>query len=277
MSNGVLKAELQELNGVRPIVLEIDSLRIYLGNENVTVQTPRVEMNLRSARLPPKDMQLTCLLPICNNMKVQFTYPIGFPKLPISVAVKIADKRMEGDVQSHAHSVSTIQNENNAYLSSVEILKRITEFYQSYVTSNNCTTRDSGESILDTTETEQIDIENKPNSFANASFSCRICRIHLFDGNDLHEHSIQKISTALTSSIYLTNPPSFLSSEILQENGGKISCHNCGHKLGNLSWAGSKCSCCELWVAPLFQFAASKVDFRLDMANIESIEEKAII
>ena len=115
MSNGIRKAELQQAYGTRPIVEEIDSLRICLGNDNVIVQTPKVEINLRSAKIPPKEMKLTCLLHKLSDIKIDFSYPIGFPKRSLAVTVCSYDKNMESAVQEFATDFSNQHNEQDIY------------------------------------------------------------------------------------------------------------------------------------------------------------------
>jgi hypothetical protein len=92
----------------RPIVEEIDSMRICLGNDNVIVQTPKVEINLRSAKL-------TCLLHKLSDIKIDFSYPIGFPKSSLAVTACSNDKNMESAVQEFATDFSNQHNEQDIY------------------------------------------------------------------------------------------------------------------------------------------------------------------
>lgn len=83
--DGVSKAKLQESIGVRAIVQDIDTLRIKLGFDNVTVLTPIVEVRLRSAVIAQKPLRLICT--ISDTIKLDLTFPPGYPKLHLIVAV----------------------------------------------------------------------------------------------------------------------------------------------------------------------------------------------
>ena len=269
MSNGIRKAELQQARGTRPIVQEIDSLRICLGNDNVIVQTPKVEINLRSAKIPPKEMRLKCLLCKLNGIKIDFSYPIGFPSRPLAVTVECSDdKKMEMAVQAYAINVSLQHSEQDLFPSSIVIIEKIlAEFMSSEQTDselfNSGTSEEASESkiitneIIDVSQAEEVPPQDE------TMYTCRVCRSRLFDSKQLHDHTKSTLASqpGKVSSIYLTDPPSNLvSAAALNENSGKILCNSCGHKLGHWSWTGGKCSCCDVWVAPLFQFVTSKVD-----------------
>eukprot|EP00596_Hydrurales_sp_CCMP1899_P006086 CAMPEP_0119052258 /NCGR_PEP_ID=MMETSP1177-20130426/73620_1 /TAXON_ID=2985 /ORGANISM="Ochromonas sp, Strain CCMP1899" /LENGTH=211 /DNA_ID=CAMNT_0007031771 /DNA_START=166 /DNA_END=802 /DNA_ORIENTATION=- len=83
--DGVSYAKLQESIGVRAIVQDIDTLRIKLGFDNVTVLTPIVEIRLRSALIAQKPLRLICT--ISDTMKLDLTFPPGYPKVHLLVAV----------------------------------------------------------------------------------------------------------------------------------------------------------------------------------------------
>ena len=84
-------------------------MRICLGNDNVIVQTPKVEINLRSAKL------ITCLLHKLSDIKIDFSYPIGFPKSSLAVTACSNDKNMESAVQEFATDFSNQHNEQDIY------------------------------------------------------------------------------------------------------------------------------------------------------------------
>jgi dual specificity phosphatase 12 len=282
MSNGIRKAELQQAYGTRPIVEEIDSLRICLGNDNVIVQTPKVEINLRSAKIPPKEMKLTCLLHKLSDIKIDFSYPIGFPKRSLAVTVCSYDKNMESAVQEFATDFSNQHNEQDIYPSSIDIIQKVLEKFTAKSDFSQVSDNDGvddrnveEESFVEPKTTAENIIETSDYANDTTIYTCRICRSHLFDDKQLHEHTKSTLSSqpGKISSIYLSDPPgNLVSAAALNENSGKILCNGCGHKLGHWSWTGNKCSCCDEWVAPLFQFAASKVDAKQSQPYINHLD-----
>ena len=101
--NGIKKAEIQVARGTRPIVDELDAIRLACGFDKVHVLTPIVETRLRSGLLPPKPLKVavTLLDKIYINSSrgvhrnqshlfsicVELEYRIGYPRLPISVEI----------------------------------------------------------------------------------------------------------------------------------------------------------------------------------------------
>ena len=188
------------------------------------------------------------------------------------------DKNMESAVQEFATDLSNQHNEQDIYPSSIDIIQKVLEKFTaksdfSQVSDNDGVDNRNVEekSFVEPKTTAENVIETSDYTI----YTCRICRSHLFDDKQLHEHTKSTLSSqpGKISSIYLSDPPgNLVSAAALNENSGKILCNGCGHKLGHWSWTGNKCSCCDEWVAPLFQFAASKVDAKQSQLYINHLD-----
>jgi dual specificity phosphatase 12 len=101
-------------------------------------------------------------------------------------------------------------------------------------------------------------------------YTCMLCGTLLFDSTALQPHAPTEKDAARRggknvpcASLFLADPPTFVSAAQLGENSGKIACPNvkCAGKLGQWCWTGCQCSC-GAWVTPAFQFTRSKVDVK---------------
>jgi hypothetical protein len=84
--NGREKAAAQEARGTRPLVCELDALRLLCGFDRVEVLTPLVETRLRSGLLPPRPLKLRVELgSVAENVThcVELVLRIGYPSTPV--------------------------------------------------------------------------------------------------------------------------------------------------------------------------------------------------
>lgn len=99
------------------------------------------------------------------------------------------------------------------------------------------------------------------------NYTCMMCGTTLFDSTQLEPHlptqkDISRRGKAQPcASVFLTDAPSFVDSDKLVENSGRLGCPKCQGKVGQWCWTGSQCSC-GVWVTPAFQFTLSKLDMK---------------
>jgi dual specificity phosphatase 12 len=120
-----------------------------------------------------------------------------------------------------------------------------------------------------------------------AYYSCRRCRCFLFSPSDVGSHAVgshafsyrraaksggvapARAAGAEGSPAEAPSPcTSFFLSDALPWMSGasrdvsnKLACPGCGARLGDLSWAGSQCSC-GTWVTPAIQLQKKAVELR---------------
>jgi dual specificity phosphatase 12 len=108
-------------------------------------------------------------------------------------------------------------------------------------------------------------------------YSCKKCRTILFGQDELedpphlparHDFSPRQCGNyggaRLCQSLFLRAVPSWAGDDAEgrgsnNNNEGKLSCPQCGTKVGHWNWAGAQCSC-GTWVCPAIQVPASRVD-----------------
>ena len=198
--NGIEKAKLQEEKGVRPIVNEIDNLRIALGNDNVFVCTPKVETNLRSAKVPPKSMTINCLFHDRNGMELRISFPVGYPCNPLHIEVSMNDLSLKSQVQEliFRFNNNTMNKVGTAdtgiYPTATEIINEVLRYLDNSSPAVECDVPE----ILTTNhiieESNTFSTANNPFNGSITNFSCRKCRQFLFNSTELHPHSYDKRS-----------------------------------------------------------------------------------
>jgi hypothetical protein len=245
--NGILLAKLQEAKGTRHIVDDINQLRIAFGTDRVIVQTPRVETNLRSARIPNKAMCIICRLQDAGDMELELSYPIDYPMKPIEVQLLLAESSLLSQLSHSIDSYTKSCDEQGHYPSGINISRHAIISYSGLISPPQIP--------LPPVPTESTD----PPPSEALYYTCKSCRSYLFSCRDLHAHSLE---SQKPSSFFLVDPPELIPRQELLADQGKILCPKCKSKLGQWSWIGHQCSCCELWISPLFQFHKSKVDIK---------------
>jgi hypothetical protein len=113
---------LKQINGgVRDMVSDIDELRLYLGCENVKVQTPKVENRLRHGYNAAIPMQLSCNI-IDSDIIAHFILPrIGYPsEVPLAVTF---DGCFKAEALDKTVAMSQQRVENGNFPKAVDVLK----------------------------------------------------------------------------------------------------------------------------------------------------------
>lgn len=98
--SGQERLELQINSGVRPVLEDVDELRILLGSDSVKCPTPRAEIRLRCGDIALIPLQLLCKVIINSNnnddtssssiiVTLTIIFPkIGFPSdMPLDVVI----------------------------------------------------------------------------------------------------------------------------------------------------------------------------------------------
>jgi hypothetical protein len=267
MADGREKARLQEEKGLRPMVEDMDALRIRFGHSAVQVLTPIVETKLRSAVSAARSLKLSVDTLIgSDTFTFCFTYPEGFPKVPVEATV-VVNNDHDAEYQSQVENAANLMHDDETYMSGESI---IINFIREM--DDNNTSRPQDDSIDQGSAEEEIpnNLENPKTVFHKIQtiddkdedkyYTCKICRNHLFDHAELHEHSTSSDHRVSCTSLFLEDTYKGLDSTGLLE--GKLSCSVCNTRLGSWGWAGMKCSC-NSWIAPGFQFIKSKVDAKV--------------
>ena len=148
------------------------------------------------------------------------------------------DKNMESAVQEFATDFSNQHNEQDIYPSSIDIIQKVLEKFTAKSDFSQVSDNDGvdnrnveEESFVESKTTAENIIETSDYANDTTIYTCRICRSHLFDDKQLHEHTKSTLSSqpGKISSIYLSDPPgNLVSAAALNENSGKILCNGCG-------------------------------------------------
>lgn len=241
---GELLIEKQRESGVRPILDALDSLRMTLGSEAVLNMTPKAEVRMRSGSQAQIPLKAQVNLDI-NDMTIvmSITFCKGYPDEALEIEF------IENESLS-TEKFNFIQENVNNY----SHLPRGGKYPTILDVVNYC------KSLIVISEDESPTSSglNVGCDTVDYSGTCRLCRAHLFDSNDLTEHS--KDSSRRCTSTFLSNQPSWLLSDGSLE--GKLYCPKCNSRVGQWSWIGGKCSCGD-WFAPAFQFTTSKIDKKI--------------
>ncbi len=248
--NGLEKTQLQIERGTRPIVDNVDQLRLTYGFDKIEVLTPIVETRLRSGLLAARSMKVAYQ---SKWGQVIITLPMGYPKVPLVVEAGEQLRNSWDDITTRKEI-----DGSESYIGAKDVLALVlTELEKSFPrteVSNECTKNAS---------TIIVEDEENLGEFSIIFYYCRRCRCCLFDTTALHGHHGIGGANACSSkctSLFLENIPPFIkSSGETQE--GKINCPKCESRIGNWSWIGSQCSCGE-WIVPAYQFTKSKLDER---------------
>jgi hypothetical protein len=243
--NGILRVELQEKAGVRPIVEDLNDLYTVFGSEKIVVLTPRAEIRLRSGYLAQIPLQVA----YCSEeIKLTLIFERGYPSTKLKYNLDLISDKVDinqyDKVLWNFIKYKADENERCA----VSFIKYILS-----LVDINC---DNELSVPPVAPVNEFD--DSEYSDVKCIFRCRSCRCLLFDDHELSEHS-KKSDVTMCRSYSLETAPEWLNLEI----EGKILCPNeiCSAKLGSWSWVGSRCSCNDsVWISPSFQFTASKVD-----------------
>lgn len=284
MNIGALLLEKQKKIGIRPIVEAIDEMRMYLGNDNVTVLTPRAEERIRKGIKAQINMKVRLFFEFESEAIftcLDINFPWGFPELPwILELPENIDKSSHYNTSGELFQLSTenIKNMEN-YLSEnssgnisglsnvMTAIKQIQTFISLSFTQKDILCKNNDVNQLSETLEEECEKsesfmeECEKNSFA----TCKMCRNELFCVDELtsHSHTVfnsERLYNSKCTSIFLSEPPSWL--VIGEETQGKLYCHSCDFRVGQWSWVGSKCSC-GVWESPAFQFTVSKIDHKV--------------
>lgn len=280
--DGRQRAQQQRLRGTRPIVEELDNLRITFGFDKVQVLTPIVESRLRAGLQPPKALRVA--VPLCGVASLEFTFQIGYPSIQASLDLLFEGDNLEEPVREELRQLVANDSTGNitSWVSLVNELKnRLAsggpqdETDMVVPVDGDCTEEEGDEGDEGNEGEEDNGNANQPVAVdANdkgcvepvaeavadvhrAVFCCKICGTALFTGSHLHEHSLPGPNRHKCTSYYLEDPPDWLNTT--GGDGDKLYCPKCRTRVGAWSWAGSKCSC-EAWITPAFQFVKSKLD-----------------
>jgi dual specificity phosphatase 12 len=257
MMDGLSKAQLQVSRGTRPLVELLNELRIYFGYEKILVKTPIVESRLRSGLVPVKPLVIAFSHSVIS---LQMTIYHGYPDHAIEIQIaqsleqQMSSKalnELETKCNMITHDKQTsAKHMMNAILATIDCSIGLDE-------------RSTVEDLTTVIKTEQPDIDDLSGDIP-AFYHCRKCRYLLFDSLSFHEHSISKEevedSVEGCTSYFLEEAPGFVATDGL--DASKINCPKCTARVGAWSWIGTTCSC-NVWIAPAFQIAKSKVDRKL--------------
>ncbi len=222
--NGVDLAKLHVAKGTRPIIDDIDELRIVFGFDVIEVLTPIVESRLRGGLYTLRPLSLNCNLKD-RNVNVTLTFQSGFPKVPLEV--KIAYNTATENGENREDTVTQLANasENEVYIRAVPLVKQIRDLFpvvevietSSSALNETINATDELDTSLDqlelnSEETDQTDTPKQPTDegYENAIYTCRMCRALLFTHDELHSHSKTNYTSFACTSFYLTEPPAHL-------------------------------------------------------------------
>lgn len=272
--NGMEKTQLQIDRGTRPIVENVDELRLTFGFDKIQMMTPIVETRLRSGLLAARDMKVTYH---SKYGQIMITIPMGFPKIPLIIEYDgsslvnidengedqaIKQEQMQCSIQeitSRKRQGETTEDNENIYISAKEALTSVLSQLQELYPQKE---DDGFTATASMTIEDDQDIGDIPITF----YCCRRCRTCLFDTTALLEdhHGVNGVNahSSRCTSLFVEEPPSYVDvgDGTLQE--GKINCPKCGSRVGSWSWIGSQCSCGGEWIVPSYQFTKSKLDDR---------------
>lgn len=252
--NGRERAVRQIRAGVRDLVTEIDGLKMALGFSNVDMQTTRAEITLRKGERARIPVVLTCTLPE-DGLEVTFSFPTPYPDEPFEVQnIAYSPERIyDEEHRARIHELCSnleyrIEQDINSSLDFINYVRNIPNFSQAInewglPQPDAESAEETGPRAIESEEQQKLECrgcdmdDNAAEDSCYRSFSCRMCRAHLFTDLDLDLHKRDK--SCLT--LFLSNPKQ--SSSAASEQGGKIACPACKAKLGAWSWLGTQCSC----------------------------------
>lgn len=271
----------QESSGVRYIVEVLDSLRIILGNENVKTLTPKAETRIRSGYQAQISLKVEAKIPCSDSDQSTVTLQLTFGQ-PMSITVLTPNEcdqnKLERYGQYQKHLDEYLANDSTkSAISSVQWLcQTAKDIFKGEALDYSPFSSEENEDDIELQNIQFSDIIEDPGSRivheggnTNSKFygTCRMCRNVLFDSSySISDHSIPLFCDGLyqpnarCTSIFFATPPRWL--EITGDTmEGKLCCSNCGARVGQWTWVGSKCSCGE-WISPSFQFNNSKFDIK---------------
>jgi hypothetical protein len=123
--SGQERLELQISSGVRPILEDVDEIRILLGSDSVKCPTPRAETRLRCGDVALIPLQLLCKVIITSNnssSSMMTTLTIIFPKIgfpfdmPLDVIISYDNSDVDIDTNSNDEILKNLKefcNERN--------------------------------------------------------------------------------------------------------------------------------------------------------------------
>ena len=142
--DGIEKAKLQRKRGTRPIVDELDQLRITFGFDQVLVLTPQVETRLRSGLLPPRPLKVCVQLSdseLIPPFQLEFSFKIGYPEIPVEAELQssegISDNFEANMVQSICDFQSKLLDISHEVSSALDIAKQLKEYIASATKTDN--------------------------------------------------------------------------------------------------------------------------------------------
>ena len=283
--NGPLLVLRQTESGVRPMVTNLDNLRLKYGNDNVKIVTPKAETRIRCGDIA--HIPISVEVSVLNN-KYPLILNITKGEDDDGVNIEAIIPTKEGDnielmtgIQadiSHfldAESSSPFVDKNELAVAIVERFRHLVE--ERLENDSEEPTGDDEDQVQDQEQEEQLQqiadenlgggeqtIENE-----DREAKCFRCRKVLFTQREVtaHEQNTKVggggggASQGPCSSVFLLEPPMWLlESSSTSSSQGKVVCPKCQSRLGNWDWSGSVCSCGS-WVTPAFQFTKSKLDF----------------
>lgn len=259
MKAGEIILERQRRANVRPILDEIDALRIGFGDERVKVLTPRVEIRLRQGELAQIPMKVK--VENTDGVSYIFVFSRGYPD--IQMDVELLGKDSESTAVFHSVLSSFLNNirvDSIDHVQSIQLLKSLCN----YKGISDCKSE-----VISIPEIEDENLDEHPFSSVDDRShmygTCRKCRFSIFNFNNISDHSSVSLMNgndfdrnSKCTSIFLENAPDWIDTSG-GEVQGKITCPSCSARLGLWSWVGSTCSCGE-WVTPAIQINLSKID-----------------
>ena len=269
--NGIKLAELHVAKGTRPIIDDIDDLRVTFGFSNVEVVTVIVESRLRGGLKTNKPLNLICNFNEKNQLSISITFKDTFPLVPLEAVISI-NSDCQDQLQGFVDQLLSSPTSDGNYIRAVPLVKNILEKFDSLLAIGT----DLVEPVVSTEAmpsdeavTEVADDEQKiSDDLNNTIFTCRMCRQIMFEYNELHPHTSVNYNNQKCTSYYLSEPPVHMKlfsqsdTEVASasDQSGKLVC-SCKASVGHWSWASHRCSCGE-WIAPVFQFVKRKLDVK---------------
>jgi hypothetical protein len=265
--NGVEKTQLQIDRGTRPIIENVDQLRLSFGFDQIHILTPIVETRLRSGLLAARNMKVGHH---SAYGQVMITLPMGYPKVPLIVDFEpsINHGQEENVVKQLRESFLQIASrkdeqyfDGDGYINAknvlTAVLERLRETFPQYDSSES-------EPSHVPSQVTSVDDDQDIGDMTITFYCCRRCRYCLFDTTALQEHhgpGGTNVHSSKCTSLFLEESPSYVKIGDGTQQEGKINCPKCNSRVGSWSWIGSQCSC-SAWIVPSYQFTKSKLDER---------------
>jgi hypothetical protein len=212
--DGRALAKLQEEEGLRPIVEDVNSLRIYFGSSAVSVLTPIVETKLRSGTHAARCLSLSVEVERGPDDRFIFaiTYPKGFPASSLEIGVTHNGTSHE-EYQRRIDEARDAKDNAGEYVRGVDIIRN---FLNQYDADASEATADSSAAAVNVCGDLDVDVDAEVKEDADAGgaidntyyFTCRVCRMPLFEQEELHEHSAKQLEGQGQgcSSLFLQEP-----------------------------------------------------------------------